>query len=596
MPPHAPSRPHPARAILLAAACLAAAATPIPAQAQRFEPLPPEQAFNFTARMQDNHVIVEYQMPPGIYLYQKNLLLTTAPPTPAAIQIAAPPLPKATLKNDPFFGESRVYYHGLTLRAAVRGTGDFTLLAQSLGCDEQTGICYPPQQNTAHLTAAELPLSENPAYTRDEAGYLSQSIAANSLLGTLALFFILGIGLSFTPCVLPMLPILLGVIGGGAKTRRRIVALTAAYIAGVTLAFTLLGILAALGGKLLSAALQTPWALAGTAFLFCLLALSLLGAYELQPPAALRRRLTAPGNGGGGGNAGGAFLMGVISAIVVSPCVAAPLVAALIYIGAGGDIATGAAALFALAMGMSVLLAIAGIAGASILPRAGAWTVTVKHLFGIGLLALATWIATPLLPATVPLLLYGALLIFTSTLLWQATQNIPSPQTTPLPPLLRTLAAATALWGAAMLAGAAGGGEDALTPLSPYTGAANTATPANATAFQPINSLPQLQTALETSDRPVLLDFYADWCISCKEFERFTLTDSRVRARLESALLLRADVTANTAAHQRLLAHFNLYGPPAILFFTASGTRQSVRTIGYENADEFLKTLSAAGL
>lgn len=578
---------------LLAALLLALAALALPAAAQRLEPLPPAQAFAFAAAMEDGEVVVRYDMPDGIYLYQDRIQLTTATP---GVRIAALALPPGTPHEDEFFGRTTVYYGGVTLRAAVAGSGGFTLLARIQGCDEQIGICYPPLENTIALVAsgsgdvsadaAQASDDASAAYRKDEAGYLSQGIASNSIFWTVAVFFLLGVGLSFTPCVLPMLPILLGIIGGGGKSRRQIIVLTATYISGVALAFTLFGILAALSGQLLSQAFQTPWVLGGVAGLFALLALSLFGAYDLRLPAALHRRLDGISGGGG------AFAMGAVSAVAVSPCVAAPLIGALLYIGTSGDVLLGGAALLSLALGMSVLLAAAGVVGGSMLPRAGEWTDRIKQLFGALMLGVAVWVASPLLPETLQLLLYGLLLGLAGSLLLPAAGASGGA----LPHLLRIAALAALLWGAAMIIGAAGGSRDVLTPLSPFTRSA-ASEEESALQFRPVTSLAEVQQLAASAGRPVVLDFYADWCVSCKEFERFTLRDARVIARLQDALLLRADVTANSAADRELLAHYGLYGPPAILFFRRDGALlREVRVIGYENAGAFLQTLAAAGI
>lgn len=566
--------------------------TGLAAMAQRLEPLPPEQAFRHHAGMENGSAVIVYEMPQGIYLYRNRIRLTTATPGFAVGEII---LPAGTPHDDEFFGKTTVYYNAVTVRAAISGNGDFTLVSHIQGCDEQIGICYPPTENTALLTAGGTAPSasggqDNSRYTKDEAGYLSQGIAANNIFWSIAIFFLLGVGLSFTPCVLPMIPVLLGVIGGGTD-RRRILLLTAAYIGGMTLAFTGFGILAALSGHLLASTLQQPGFLTGVAILFILLAASLFGAYDLTLPAAWRRRLIGIG---GGGSSGGAFIMGIISAVVVSPCVAAPLIGALLYIGESGDVVSGAAALFALALGMSVLLAAAGIAGGHILPRAGDWMERIKHLFGALLLFTAVWVASPLLPPPLQLLLYGGLLIFTAILL--KPQPADSGKIKSM--LAQALALAAFLWGAIMLIAAAAGSRDVLTPLSPFITAGDSSTPrAKAALFEPVATLAQLQQRTATAGKPVMLEVYADWCISCKEFERFTLSDEHVIARLDNVLLLRADVTANTAADKALLAHFNLFGPPAIIFFTAGGELISdVRVIGYENAETFLQTLATADL
>lgn len=563
---------------------LAAAALMLPAAAQRDEPLPPEQAFRFSAYMEGGEAVVSYQMPAGIYVYQNRILLTTATP---GLQMGTLQLPPGAAHEDEFFGRTTVYYDEVTVRAAVIGSGDFELLARVQGCDEQIGICYPPFDQVAMLSAGSGSSGGSAfAASADEAGTLAAAIAANNLLWVIAIFFVLGIGLSFTPCVLPMLPILLGIVGGRNPSRRQIVIRTAQYIGGVVLAFTAFGILAALSGQLLAAAFQQPWVLITIALLFILLAASLFGAYQLQMPAFIRNR--AAGIGGGG-----AFTMGVISTVVVSPCVAAPLVGALLYIGHSGDVVAGGLALASLALGMSVLLAVAGIAGGEVLPRAGAWMDQIKHFFGVLLLLVAIWVASPLLPPPVQLIGYGLLLLFGGLLLHPpaAAERAHDVKRQ----LVRALSIAAMVWGGSMLIGAAGGSRDVLTPLSPFFSRGGGA--AETLPFRPVKTVAELQRITAAAGQPVMIDFYADWCVSCKEFERFTLSDERVIARLRPMALLRADVTANDAADQELLRHFGLFGPPAILFYDAAGQQISgVRIVGYQNADTFLETLALAGL
>ncbi|MCH9758954.1 MAG: protein-disulfide reductase DsbD [Proteobacteria bacterium] len=573
--------------------------------AERLTPLPPEEAFRFSAVMEDNDVVVNFTMPEDIYLYQKRILLSI---TSETVELGAVTYPAGVIEEDDFFGKSTVFYNAVTIRAATRGSGDFNLIVYSQGCDKQIGICYPPRQNSALLQAtggnsnttnSNNSSDNNADYSQDEAGYLSQGIANNSIFWTIFIFFLLGVGLSFTPCVLPMLPVLLGVISGNndstPPSRRRIITLTIAYISGVTLSFTAFGILAAQSGQLLTGTLQQPLFLGTVAIIFVVLAASLFGAYQLQIPQFLQRRL---GNIGAGGSAGGALLMGVISAIAVSPCVAAPLIGALLYIGTSGDAVVGGVALFSLALGMSVLLAVAGIAGSRVLPRAGDWMEQVKHVFGILLLAVAVWVAAPLLPIPVQMIAYGLLLITAGLFVKPLT-----PAKTVPAVLVLGITIAAILWGTTLLIGAAAGSRDLLTPLAPFTSNNSGESSGNANGnsgelrFQPVADLAQLENIAASAGKPIMLEFYADWCVSCKEFERFTLRDERVRQRLQNTLLLRADVTDNTPADRELLKHFNLFGPPAILFYNRHGEQiTQVRVIGYENAEEFITTLNAAGI
>lgn len=563
------------------------------AAAQRVDPLPPEEVFLFSAHSEGRIVRAKFVLPEkDFYLYRDRILLTTETP---GFAVSQPRLPPAKIYDDPFFGETGIYENDITLEADITGAaGEMELKVVSQGCDRQLGICYPPLTHTAFLQiaaaesvessaseksaaafsendSADFAKSETPPATADEAAAAARIIADKSLWATMAAFFGFGLLLSFTPCVLPMIPILLGIIGGD-KNRRRAVAATAAYICGVVIAYTALGIAAGLSGQLLAPYLQHPAALAIAAAALIALALSMFGVYEIRIPALQK-------------TGGGAFMAGVLSAAIVSPCVAAPLIGALIYIGNTGDALVGGAALFSLSLGMSALLAVAGIGGANLIPRAGEWTADIKLILGALLCGAAVWVASPLLPQVLILVLYGGLLIFCGIILWGGGKSLRG---------LRAIAVILLLWGGAMILGAASGGKNPLSPLSGFYGDGKESQTAT---FLPVRSSDELQNALTASTRPAMLEFYADWCVSCKEMEAWTFTDDRVRARMEKMLLLRADVTANNENDRALLKQYDLYGPPAILFFAPNGELISgVRVNGYQSADEFLQTLNAAGV
>ncbi len=580
----------------------------------RIDPLPPEAVFAFSAESGGQEARAVFTMPEGFYLYREQFRLAVSTPGFAVEEASFSP---AENYDDPFFGITDIYNNSATLSAKIRGEGRYELRVISQGCDKVLSICYPPQTHVAMLETGGAPLAPiaglsaapNAAYktaesesetksksesktksatesktapaSADEAADAAAVLAENNIWQIIALFFGFGVLLSFTPCVLPMLPILLGVISGGGG-RRRTGALTAAYIGGVAAAYTMLGIAAGLSGQLLAPFLQRPPVLIASSVLLAGLALSMFGLYDIRPPAFMRRA----GMGGGGGRLGGAFAMGALSAAVASPCVAAPLIGALVYIGGTGDAVTGGLALLSLSLGMSVLLAAAGIGGGEILPRAGAWTNDIKQLSGALLLGAAVWVSSSLLPAAAALLLYGGLLAYCGVLLWGEGGGGNMRR------FARGLGIVALLWGGAMILGAAGGGRDPLAPLANFGGGKS----AEAAQFAPVHSLPELQRELSAANRPAMLEFYADWCVSCKEMEKFTFADARVLRRLQPMLLLRADVTENNEAHQALLAEFGLYGPPAILFFGADGEIiPGVRVNGYQSADKFLQTLNAAG-
>jgi thiol:disulfide interchange protein DsbD len=390
-----------------------------------------------------------------------------------------------------------------------------------------------------------------------------------------------------------MLPIVSSIIAGHGTqvSRGRGLALAAAYSFGMALAYTALGVGAGLAGEGLAAALQTPWVLAAFALALVALSLSMFGAYELRLPAAFTHRMTQASQRLPPGRIAGVCAMGGVSALIVSPCVAAPLAGALVYLSQTRDVWLGGTALFSLAAGMSVPLLLVGASAGAWLPRAGAWMDEVKRFFGVLLLGVALYIVQTVLPAGLVLALWGALAIGAAVLLItpgsvdraQITKSI----------WRRAGAALLAMLGLLQLIGAASGATDPLQPLARFTDRGG----AGAPQFQPVRSVDELDAALRTAGRPVMLDFYADWCVSCKEMERFTFSDAAVRARLDGALLLKADVTQNNAADRALLKRFNLFGPPGTIFFDSRGREVSdARVIGFQNTRRFLETLRDAGL
>ncbi|HMZ76706.1 MAG TPA: protein-disulfide reductase DsbD, partial [Rhodocyclaceae bacterium] len=391
----------------------------------------------------------------------------------------------------------------------------------------------------------------------------------------------------------PMIPILSGIIvgHGHAISRGRAFTLSLLYVLGMALTYTAAGVAAGLSGTLLSAALQNPWVLGGFALVFVALSLSMFGFYELQLPTALQSRLSDRANHQPGGSPAGVILMGALSALIVGPCVAAPLAGALLYIARSGDALLGGAALFTMALGMGAPLLLVGVAARSALPRPGPWMEGVKRAFGVMLLGVAVWLVSPVLPAVVPMLAWAGLLIMSAIYL-HALDPLP-PHAAGWQRFWKGIGVVALLTGAALFIGALAGSRDPLQPLAILR--AQAAAPAEGPHFRRIASGAELDEILKTADRPVMLDFYADWCVSCKEMERFTFADPAVARRLAGVLLLQADVTANSEDDKALLKRFDLFGPPGILFFDAHGAeRRAQRVIGFQAADAFLRTLDAA--
>jgi thiol:disulfide interchange protein DsbD len=474
------------------------------------------------------------------------------------------------------------------------------------------GVASAPQVDRATPTGPTTlpaPVGASPAASpappaKDDDSQLASALRGGRLALIVPLFFVAGLLLSLTPCVLPMVPILSSIIVGQGEsvTRWRGFMLALAYALGMALLYTALGVAAGLLGEGLAAWLQKPWVLASFAALLVLLSLSMFGLYELQLPSALRDRLSSEGGRMRGGQVAGVFAMGGISALVVSPCVAAPLAAALLHISQTGDAVLGGLALFVLAMGMSIPLLLVGASAGALLPRAGAWMEQVKHVFGLLLIAVAIYTVQPVLAPLLAMACWGVLLIVGGASLG-AFEPVPAGVHANIARVVKGLGLVLALLGVLQFVGIASGGRDPAQPLARLaqarSGADNTGA-ASAEAgphFDRVTSVADLDRRLRSAGRPVMLDFYADWCVSCKEMEAQTFVDPAVRAKLDKAVLLRADVTANSEDDRALLKRFQLFGPPGIILFDAQGRElESARVVGFQDAARFSGSLAAAGL
>lgn len=610
--------------ILIAALAWLALLAAAPVRAEP-ELLPLEQAFRLSAQVVDrNTVEVRFDIADGYYLYRDKLGF-------AAEQAAlgTPDIPPGKMKKDEIFGDVEVHRGPLSIRLPLSASGEtVTLKVASQGCAD-AGVCYPPSEQVVMLdpgspgvrvwpsgldgdsaggglldrlrgratAATSSPATDTPASTDltapdatqpDDGSFAASLLRGGNLWLVAITFFGFGLALSFTPCVLPMVPILSGIIvGHGAHiSRGRALALSLAYVLGMAVTYAIAGVAAGLSGTLLSAALQNAWVLGGFALLFVVLALSMFGFYELQLPTALQSRLSDTANRRRG-SYGGIVAMGALSALIVGPCVAAPLAGTLLYIAQTGDAALGGLALFALALGMGAPLIAVGVASRSLLPHTGPWMEGVKRFFGVLLLATAIWIAQPVLPALLVMLAWAALLIASSIYL-HALDPLPA-HAKGWHKLWKGVGVIALLAGASILIGAAAGSRDPLQPLSVLRGGGAAELKP---AFEPVRSVAELDARLSAATRPVMLDFYADWCVSCKEMERDTFAAPEVRARLAGFTLLKADVTANDVEHQALLKRFGLYGPPGILFFAPGGREiDSARTVGFVLPEAFAASL-----
>lgn len=576
------------------------------------ELLPPDEAFRLNVEVVDARTLVaRWQIAEGYYLYRDKFQFSAPADAPARLLPAV--IPEGEHKNDEFFGDIQVFH--LDAQATLplqRTTGAPATLPLSVGyqgCAER-GICYPPITKTVNLLLPAAATTGGPAAppapitgTGAEAthGLLSEQDAIarqllqGNTLATLAAFFGFGLLLAFTPCVFPMIPILSSIIVGQGEriSTRRGFALSSIYVLALALTYTAAGVFAGLFGENLQAAFQNPWILSAFAAVFVLLALSMFGFYDLQMPAFLQSRLTEISSRQRGGTYTGVAVMGFLSALIVGPCVAAPLAGALIYIGQTGDAVLGGLALFALSLGMGAPLIAIGTGAGKLLPKAGDWMNTIKAVFGVLLLAVAIWMLERILPAAVSLSLWAALLILTSVYLG-ALDHLPV-EANGWRKFWKGTGLVSLVYGVMLLIGAASGASDPLQPLQRLT-LGGPAAPTMQQAhlpFKTIKTVDDLDRELALArgqGRPVMLDFYADWCVSCKEMEKYTFSRPAVHQALAGAVLLQADVTANDAADKALLKRFNLIGPPSIIFFDAEGReRRDMRLVGFKKADDFVR-------
>ncbi|MGA2564118.1 MAG: protein-disulfide reductase DsbD [Steroidobacteraceae bacterium] len=553
--------------------------------------LPPELAFRLSASAPDaGHVRLDWIIAPGYYLYRDRIKILED-----RGQTGTPEFPPGEIKSDEYFGKQVVYHNELIASVPVVGQAAaaraLSLQVTYQGCAE-AGLCYPPITRTLLLqlpgaggSGAASPSGPSAAAYVSEQDRLAALIRSGNMLGVLGTFFGLGLLLAFTPCVLPMVPILSGLIAGaGANvSTARAFALSLTYVLGMALTYTATGAAFAAAGQQVQAAFQQPWIIVCFAALIVAMSLSMFGLYTLQMPAFVQTRLAELSNRQRAGHFGGVAIMGALSALIVTTCVAPPLVATLAVIGQSGDIARGAAALFAMSLGMGAPLLIVGSSAGRWLPRAGAWMDAVKRLFGVLMLAMAAWMLTRIVSPRVSLLLFAVPALAAAVVCWGLRGGVW---------LRRGGALLAALYAGALLLGAAQGANDPLHPWQ-WRGQGEPALP-----FRAVSTLADLHREVQaaaTAHQAVMLDIDADWCVSCKEMERYTFTDPGVRQALQSVRLLRANVTANNAEDQALLREFHIFGPPTIAFYDAQGhEQQRFRVVGFMNAADFAALLHQA--
>lgn len=563
--------------------------------------LEPEEAFQLNVREQGTgRVQLYWKVAPGYYLYRDRIGVSGD----GVVTVNKPP---GQSKEDPNFGTVEVYHDSVQVEVAAGNARALKVTWQ--GCADE-GLCYPPEEKTIKLAgmSTSVPGMSTPA--RDASASapsrsaeaapamtaalgsdsdISRMLAQRSLAWTLPLFFMLGLALVFTPCALPMVPILSSMVVGSGATPRRGLLLSLAFVLPMAAVYAGLGVLAAWAGAGVQAWLQNPWTLLSFSAMFVVLAAAMFGFFELQLPGFLRDRLAR--SSPRGGSLGGAASMGVLSAVLVGPCMTAPLAGTLLYIAQGGSAVEGAALLLALGLGMGVPLVLISTLGARWLPRPGAWMNRVKAGFGFILLGTAIWMAERVIPPQSTLLLWGALFVAFALSLWQLAKPAPATQTTLL---ARSGAVLAGLWGAAMVLGAAAGAADPARPLGMFV-AASAASPMSAAHFETLQDPAMLQTRLADAaarGQPAVVEFSADWCTSCKTIEREVFGDPRVARALEGAMLLRADVTRGDAAQRAFMRQHQVMGPPTLMLFDPAGEeRRAERLVGEFGPDALLQRL-----
>jgi thioredoxin:protein disulfide reductase len=557
--------------------------------------LPPDQAFRFDAlEGGSDRVLLNWEIADGYYLYRSRIKVVTSS---AAAQLGSAQFPPGEVKNDEYFGRQEIYHHelrvGVPVARAAGGTFTLPMQVTYQGC-AVAGLCYPPITKLVSVTLPGGAGAAGVTSAADPGGGSEESRFARLVTGNFFLmlggFYLAGLLLAFTPCVLPMVPILSGIIaGGGAKvTPGRAFALSATYVLGMAVTYTAAGLAGAAMGHEVQSLFQQWWVLTLFAAIFVAMALSMFGLFTVQMPVAVQTRLAGMSNRQSTGTFGGVAIMGALSALIVTTCVGPALVAALLVISQTGQIARGGAALFAMSLGMGTPLLIVGASAGKLLPKAGAWMEFIKKLFGVMMLGVAAWMLARIVPDRVALLLWALPLLALAWLLWFALKARPAALWT-----LRAAGLAAAVYGVALISGSALGGTDPLSPIPALGGHAAQSLP-----FEPISSLADLDREVSRASatkQGVLVDFSADWCTSCKEMERYTFTDPAVKSALANAVLLRADVTRGTPGDEALLKHFGIIGPPTIAFYGPDGReRTEFRVVGYLKADAFAARTRAA--
>ena len=564
--------------------------------------LPAEQAFQFFAEVKDAKSLhVNWVIAKGYYLYREKIKLELV--NAQGIQLGTFTIPHGNPKQDEAFGTVEIFHEALACDVPLNRLGEsaetIILKAGFQGCADR-GVCYPPMTKSVNL---ELPAGQISRQATEiwvtppelsEQDQIVQSLHHDSGGVVLLTFFGFGLLLAMTPCIFPMIPILSGIIVGHGNriTTARAFFLSLSYVVASAFTYTVFGVLAALFGGNLQTTFQQPWIVGLFSGVFVLLSLSMFGFYELELPNSIKTKLHNSSVKHQDGSLWGAAIMGALSSLIVGPCVAAPLAGALIFIGQSGNAFLGGSALFAMGMGMGVPLLLLGASAGKLLPKAGSWLYSTKAVFGVIMLGVAVWMLSRILPPSVPILLWAILLILPAIYL-NALEPLPL-NSSGWSKLWKGIGLMMLAYGLILLIGFSMGNENPLKPLKGIAGNKSQALE-ESPVFEHVPNLASLEARIRQANQNhqvVMVDFYADWCISCKEMEAYTFTDPRVKKVLSTYKLLQLDVTKDSDEDKALLARFNLIGPPAILFFSGSEQEDAAhRVIGYQDAETFLKTL-----
>ncbi len=574
--------------------------------------LPPDKAFIFSADVQDARTLMlHWQITEGYHLYKNKFKFELLPSD--GIKLGKAGFPQGRMIEDESFGHLESFFEDIDIPIALErpigGKRQVRLQVGYQGCADD-GFCYPPIKKSVDLVLPELTAGlpeaissgdDSPASAAEsivpEQDRFVQAMIRNGLWANLGMMFVAGLLLAFTPCVFPMVPILSAIIIGQGVTVRpqRAFLLTVSYVVSMALTYTVAGVLAGMFGQSVQAAFQNPWILGGFSLIFVLLALSMFGLYELQLPSAIQQRLNSLNQRQSTGTYLGAAVMGFLSALIVGPCVAAPMAGVLLYISTQGDAVIGGLSLFVLSLGMGLPLLVFGASAGRILPKAGAWMHVIRPIFGVMMLGVAIWMLERILPFSATMFLWACLIIASAVYLG-ALERLPD-DCNPWRKLWKALGVVLLMWGSMLIVGAGSGGNDIFSPLSAFAqrqeGSAE-----KGLKFRRFTGLSGLKRELQAaSDQgmPVMVDFYADWCVDCRRMEVNAFSDPGVRGQLSGMRLLQADVTANDADDQALLKRYQLFGPPAILFFDGAGRELAGRRlIGYQSADELSNNIRMA--